>query len=444
MAYLAKVLAVFCALLVSASAASAHTGRRVSRLRRAGATKGAQFDNDVSQTMKSQYPWYHSSDEIHAEATRLAGACNGAMSMRTVEQNGVSIDVASVRAKGTSPSNKFFLLFGEHARELISPESGLYFLKTLCGETSSSERAQEVLKDTEFEVVLNGNPRSRAKVEQGDYCLRVNPNGVDLNRNWDEKWEGGSGDMAMTNPGPAPFSEPETQIFKQVVTEFNPTVFLTIHSGTRGMYMPWAFDMEHLADRNQGAMMQILKDIDAEHCECPFGAAGREVGYSCPGTCLDYVYDQLKADYAFAFEIYTSEDKDADLKARWQAKMQQGGEALLQQGASLAHSHFHDVFATHSSSDFVQTAMSSEREAALQMPGFDCFPNFNPDSQDTFNSVVSNWADAYLDMAQMVVKDRQAKTSQPSQAAQPPAAGAGAGSAAGDLNATVASLMAWH
>ena len=27
------------------------------------------------------------------------------------------------------------------------------------------------------------------KVEGGDFCLRVNENGVDLNRNWDEKWE---------------------------------------------------------------------------------------------------------------------------------------------------------------------------------------------------------------------------------------------------------------
>ena len=28
-----------------------------------------------------------------------------------------------------------------------------------------------------------------AASHQGDWCRRVNPNGVDLNRNWDEHWE---------------------------------------------------------------------------------------------------------------------------------------------------------------------------------------------------------------------------------------------------------------
>ena len=31
--------------------------------------------------------------------------------------------------------------------------------------------------------------RSRAKVEAGEFCRRTNEDGVDLNRNWDEKWE---------------------------------------------------------------------------------------------------------------------------------------------------------------------------------------------------------------------------------------------------------------
>ena len=58
--------------------------------------------------------------------------------------------------------------------------------------------------------------------------------------------------------------------------------------------------MEHLAQRNNKAMMSMLRDLDEEYCQCPFGAAGREVGYSCPGTCLDYVYDELNTSYAFA------------------------------------------------------------------------------------------------------------------------------------------------
>ena len=37
-------------------------------------------------------------------------------------------------------------------------------------------------------MVINVNPKSRMEVENGNYCLRTNENGVDLNRNWDAHW----------------------------------------------------------------------------------------------------------------------------------------------------------------------------------------------------------------------------------------------------------------
>merc|ERR1719343_1840152 len=274
-----------------------------------------------SGTMAELAPFYHSSDDIDGELTALASRCPG-MSLRTVQGTGDdgeqrSITVVDIKAPGSQPVNKNFLLFGEHARELISPESGLHFVKTLCGETGQSAKAKKVLENSEFQIVVNGNPGSRKKVEQGDFCLRVNPAGVDLNRNWDEEWQAGAVLNAKdTNPGPRPFSEPETRAFKKLVQDFRPTTFLTIHSGTKGMYMPWAYDMEHLAGRNQQEMMEILKALDKDHCECPFGAAGREVGYSCPGTCLDWVYDRLQTPYAFAFEIYTNPILSDMLKER--------------------------------------------------------------------------------------------------------------------------------
>merc|ERR1719183_422372 len=268
------------------------------------------------------------------------------MTLETKPADDRNIDVVTIKAPNSKPVNKNFLLFGEHARELISPESGLHFIKTLCGEAGDKERASQILKDSEFQIVVNGNPDSRKRVEQGDFCLRVNPDGVDLNRNWDEEWQPVAPfDTADTNPGPSAFSEAETQVFKELVSNYRPSNFLTIHSGTKGMYMPWAYDMKHLATRNQPAMMEILKKLDKNHCECPFGAAGKEVGYPCPGTCLDWVYDKLQTPYAFAFEIYTSPRMNARLKDRWESKLEQGG-AFYQKHSHLAHKHFKDVFAT--------------------------------------------------------------------------------------------------
>jgi len=361
-------------------------------------------------TMESVAPYYHSSDAIHQEITDLATKCPAMkLETKTDESGNLAIDVVTIRDPESQPINKNFLLFGEHARELVSPESGLHFIKTLCGQTGLSDRAKEVLKDNEFQIIVNGNPHSRKKVEQGEFCLRVNENGVDLNRNWDEEWQPDAADGVSsvdTNPGPAPFSEPETKIFKAAVAEYQPTTFLTVHSGTKGMYMPWAYDMDHLAKRNQPEMMQILKTLDKNHCQCPFGAAGREVGYSCPGTCLDYVYDKLNVEYAFAWEIYTNPEMDGMLQDRWQEKMNEQG-SFLQLTSHLGHEHFKDLFEDHPSS-FVQLRASRGHDMSPE----ECFSQFNPASESELNSVVENWSGAYMDMAQEVAIRIRGKTQQ--------------------------------
>mmetsp|Transcript_23298 Transcript_23298/g.37274 ORF Transcript_23298/g.37274 Transcript_23298/m.37274 type:complete len:479 (-) Transcript_23298:123-1559(-) len=381
----------------------------------------------VTSQVQQEFPYYHTSDELKEEVIRLSTSCDGALSVRTLQDNGTSIDVITVRKQDAKPVNRVFLLFGEHSRELISPESGLFFLQMLCGKAQSSKKVllessvTDVLQDNEFRIVLNGNPHSRKKVEQGNYCLRTNPDGVDLNRNWDEKWEREEATFGGdSNPGPKPFSEPETRIFKRLVTEFQPTTFLTVHSGTRGMYMPWAYDTKHLGSYNQQPMMEILTSLDKQHCECPFGAAGREVGYPCPGTCLDYAYGVLKTPYVFAFEIYSSPDTDEDLKTRWDDKMRNGGASLLQSGSHLGHAHFKDFFDDYVS-DFVGIGSDlnapsdsdysslSEADQALQSAkaaklNLECFRIFNPETEEKFNQTVNNWAAAYIDMSVLVAR----------------------------------------
>lgn len=371
-------------------------------------TRSESKDAPESEEMKNRYPFYHTTDEIHAEAKRLSGSCGGFVNMTTLNDGDVDLDVITVRKASAKPVNKVFILFGEHSRELISPESGLHFLKGLCGEIKLNSlpellegvNSNELLEKNVFQLVLNANPRSRRKVEKGHYCLRANPDGVDLNRNWDEEWEGNE-ERGDTNPGPKPFSEPETRILRRLVTEFTPTTFLTVHSGTRGMYMPWAYDMHHMAKYNEPSMMEVLKRLDKDHCQCPFGAAGKEVGYPCPGTCLDYAYAKLNTPFVFAFEIYVNEEQDWGLKERWQKAMNDGGAALIEQGNHLAHSHFRDVFGEYTS-DFVQ--MSSKTDVEAQKQRDQCMEMFNPSTKDDYDQTVQNWADVYLQMSLLVTK----------------------------------------
>lgn len=64
--------------------------------------------------------------------------------------------------KNKEMPNKAFLLFGEHARELISPETGFHFVKKIC---SGSEETKTLRDNYELRMILNTNPLSREKVE---------------------------------------------------------------------------------------------------------------------------------------------------------------------------------------------------------------------------------------------------------------------------------------
>jgi len=68
-------------------------------------------------------------------------------------------------------------------------------------------------------MIINVNPLSRTKVEKGQYCLRENENGVDLNRNYHAHWNEVDYILNIQNhdekikhvaPGPFAFSEKET------------------------------------------------------------------------------------------------------------------------------------------------------------------------------------------------------------------------------------------
>mmetsp|Transcript_53250 Transcript_53250/g.113827 ORF Transcript_53250/g.113827 Transcript_53250/m.113827 type:complete len:439 (+) Transcript_53250:76-1392(+) len=370
-------------------------------------TSDLEIGRATTQLTKA-YPFYHTGSELQSEAHRIVSSCEGAdAQIKSVSKGDVNLDMVTVRHKEATPINKVFMLFGEHSRELISPETGLHLLKALCGDAKLSEGSldpQQALLQSEFALVLNANPNSRKSVEGGSYCVRENPAGVDLNRNWDSRWSPKEAAFGDTAPGSAPFSEVETQLLRDLLTAYKPTSFMSIHSGTLGLYMPWAYDREHAADRNKDSMLQVLTSVDAKHCKCPFGAAGKEVGYPCPGTSMDWAYDVLKTPYSFAYEIYIDPASASDLHDRWEEKMKNGGAALLELGESLSHQHFRGLHPESAPSDFIQV------QEFTDMSVDNCLKQFNPIEKNEYDKVVDNWASAFLDTAHQIAKELASQT----------------------------------
>ena len=314
-----------------------------------------------------EFPFYHSTNDIHARVARLKSNCGAPISV-TSQACGENCQIDVVDIGNPSNSRKVFLLFGEHARELISPETALAVMEDLCARNPSRLTAT-ALSHSQFRIIPNGNPAARRLVEGGEYCMRSNVNGVDLNRNWDANWSSFSADDQL-NPGQFPFSEKETQIFKSAVADFQPNVFATIHSGTLGMYMPWAYsEASTKAVRNGKKMTEVLSELDTKFCRCPAGGAAREVGYNSPGTCLDWVHSHTKAEYSYAFEIFTGVGIE-DLRKRYreqQSSFRTQPQSLLQLDSDYAKDN--------------------------------CFLQFNPETEDAFKRTVSNWSHALIELA---------------------------------------------
>lgn len=370
-------------------------------------------------------PWYASGDEIREQLRQLAGNCGSAdaefstkSKVSTGSAAGQQVDIDVFRVRGRAPEGgdanlppkvKAMFVYGEHARELISPESALHFAKTLCGQGSSAGRASKVLDTVEFTIVPNANPIARKEVEAGNYCKRTNEDGTDLNRNWgsahrDESLANSQDEM---NPGPYGFSAPETQLLKELLEELHPDIYLSIHSGAYLLGTPYGYTMDK-TPKDLSEMEEVLRPISAQYCggECPFGDLAQLIHYKNFGCDIDYVYETIGSPYAFTWEIYVGEsfrgryiDEAHDRSLLQQAK--RGGIGtwlgdsigLLQQGRRGGLR------------GRMQMGEDMESPEKDQNPE-ECINQFLPKTEQETRSVVENWSGAYLTLCEEVVAKR--------------------------------------
>jgi len=362
--------------------------------------------------LREAYPWYKTGDEIHAEIQSLSANCPGVqfdMSMRSAnDADGTSIDldVLHLSKQGAAPSKKAMFVFGEHARELISPESGLQLLRDICGQGDSmdSELVDKVMGTTSFVIIPNGNPVSRKKVEAGEYCKRTNEENVDLNRNFgdDHRDNARAGADDEMNPGPRGFSEPESQIIRDLALEEKPDIFLSIHSGAYLLGTPFGYTADRKAEGEQ-PMMEVLKPISEKFCSggCPFGDLAGMIGYKSQGCDIDYVKEQLDTPFVFTWEIYVGPDI---------RKYYEDEAASRSEGREMNDDA--KQFFWGNQFGFLQTSSQTHRQqlrgqSKAMMPESaenpaDCFSQFNPESETETKMVAENWAQAFMTLCDEV------------------------------------------
>jgi len=95
------------------------------------------------------------------------------------------------------------------------------------------------------------------------------------------------------------------------------------------MFTPYAYEkLEPIMNKDN--MLKALDGLNKDYCDCKTRPAGLNVGYTSPGTSLDYAYDLLKVPYSYAFEIY-SQYQDVPAISKQLLLLQTGSKTMRKQ-----------------------------------------------------------------------------------------------------------------
>ncbi|MCH7812571.1 MAG: hypothetical protein IID40_00990 [Planctomycetes bacterium] len=214
---------------------------------------------------------------------------------------------------GDKPAVVYF--GAEHAREWVTTTAPTYFATYLLENYGGDPTVTDLVDNVEFFLIPVLNVDGfiytwtdyrlwrKNRRDNGDGSF-----GVDLNRNWAEGWGGpGSDSWPDSNiyRGPAPFSEPETQVLRDFFFDHpNVRASLDIHSYSQLILWPYGYTPAYPPDQEYylavGTELQSL--IAAVHGRYySIGTVYHGI-YPASGVSLDWTYAALDL-LSYTFEL---------------------------------------------------------------------------------------------------------------------------------------------
>ena len=190
------------------------------------------------------------------------------------------------------PDCKPSILFNacQHAREWIAPMVAMYAADSLLGMYGVDPDITALVDRAEIIIIPVSNPDGYEYTWTTQRLWRKNRRdngdgtfGIDLNRNWGYEWghnNGSSGSTgSQTYRGPAPFSEPETQIIRDLALSLpRLAAQVDLHSYGQLILAPWGWSGDEPPDHETfqllgGQIQQIIQDVHGRfytHGPCYF------------------------------------------------------------------------------------------------------------------------------------------------------------------------------
>ncbi|KAH8270583.1 hypothetical protein KR018_012049 [Drosophila ironensis] len=196
---------------------------------------------------------FHRHEEINAYLDELAAAYPSRVTVEVAGKSYENRDIKTItvtNGDGKTGKNVIFVDAGIHAREWIAHAGALYVIHQLVENFAANSA---LLKDFDWVILPVVNPdgyefshtttrlwrKTRKPVSSSCY-------GTDANRNFDFHWgEVGASSYSCsdTYKGDSAFSEPETQLVRDLLLELSGrgTFYLTLHSYGNYLLYPWGY-----------------------------------------------------------------------------------------------------------------------------------------------------------------------------------------------------------
>ena len=121
---------------------------------------GQATNRDSESEIDSVPSFYHTQEEFDERLKRIAGECKNLMQLETIDQS-LNIVAAVIKSRENTKvvggKKVAMLLFGEHAREIISSETALEFIADLCllnSETSDQAKVRPKLRYSNMRIIV--------------------------------------------------------------------------------------------------------------------------------------------------------------------------------------------------------------------------------------------------------------------------------------------------
>jgi hypothetical protein len=137
-----------------------------------------------------------------------------------------------------------------------------------------------------------------------------NGNLVNINRNFDIKWEEGNRDPdAAEFAGPSPFSETESQILGKLFEDVPADLYLNLHTGEDLINSPWNWSEQAASNPEWSFYEGVMSEL-ADVFPYPTRVGAPEVPFT--GSSTDWAYEGNGASSPVCFDLYMHRPSESE------------------------------------------------------------------------------------------------------------------------------------